>query len=138
MSDRLVRDMNVDMKDEVINKSSIIMTEELDNTFRARLSQEIWVHLWLQYAISTVHVILVIPSNIFTLFVILKTNSLWNYSNVVLAINALFLSIGSFLTLFLRQAHFPHVLYDKQERIIAYYLLWWVCSITFRIGNNRY
>ena len=126
------------MKEIWTNTSSIIHAKDIENKFLIQLSEEIWVHLLVQYAIATFHVTLVIPSNIFTLFVILKTKSLWSYSNVILAINAFFLAIGSFFTLFLRQAHFPFVLYDKQERIIAYAALWWVCSLTFRIGNNRY
>ena len=136
MSDQLVQEELRDMNKTMTNDSSIILTEEY--TFSILLSQKIWVHLCVQYTISVFHAILVIPSNVFTLFVILKSKSLWNYSNVILAINAFFLAIGSFLTLFLRQAHFPFVLYGKQERVIAYAALWWVCSLTFRIGNNRY
>ena len=136
MSDQLVQDKWPDMNKTMTNDSSLILTEE--HAFSILLSQKIWVHLCVQYTISVFHAILVIPSNVFTLFVILKSKSLWNYSNVILAINAFFLAIGSFLTLFLRQAHFPFVLYGKQERVIAYAALWWVCSLTFRIGNNRY
>ena len=136
MSDELVQDELPDMNNTMTNNSIILSTEE--HTFSILLSQKIWVHLCLQYTISVFHAILVIPSNVFTLFVILKSKSLWNYSNVILAINAFFLATGSFLTLFLRQAHFPFVLYGKQERIIAYAALWWVCSLTFRLGNNRY
>ena len=136
MSDELVQDGLPDTNKIMANDSSITLIE--DHTFEILLSQKISVHLCVQYMISVVHAILVIPSNVFTLFVILKSKSLWNYSNVILAINAFFLSIGSFLTLFLRQAHFPFVLYGKQERAMAYAALWWVCSLTFRIGNNRY
>lgn len=138
MSDTVVEYESSDMKENLTNTSSIINAKDIENKFPIQLSEEIWIHLFFQYAIAAFHVTLVIPSNIFTLFVILKTKSLWNFSNVILAINAFFLATGSFFTLFLRQAHFPFVLYDKPQRIIAYAALWWVCSLTFRIGNNRY
>lgn len=138
MSDAVFEDDNSEMNETLTNATSIIHGKDIEKEFPIQLSQEIWIHLLFQYAIAACHVILVIPSNIFTLFVIIKTKSLWSYSNVILALNALFLATGSFLTLFLRQAHFPFVLYDKHQRIIAYAALWWVCSLTFRIGNNRY
>ena len=138
MSDYVLEASSLDAKEILVYNISMFNSNERQNKFQARLSQELWVHLCVQYAIAALHFFLVIPSNIFTLFVILRTKSLWNYSNAILGINAFFLATGSFLMLFVRQSHFPYVLYGRQERVIAYATLWWVCSLTFRIGNNRY
>ena len=138
MSDNVIQASMLDAKDTKAYNSSIFNSDERQNEFEFNLSQELWIHICVQYAIAALHFILVIPSNIFTLFVIVRTKSLWNYSNAILGINAFFLATGSFLMLFVRQSHFPYVLYGRQERVIAYATLWWVCSLTFRIGNNRY
>ena len=87
---------------------------------------------------SVTYVCAVIPSNVFTLIVIAKTKSLWTLSNTVLAINAFFMALGSSMILFLRQANFPLIFYDEQARLIAYAAAYWVTTLSFRIGNNRY
>ena len=108
------------------------------NSYTHRLSQEASKVLLFQCVMSVTYVCAVIPSNVFTLIVIAKTKSLWTLSNTVLAINAFFMALGSSMILFLRQANFPLIFYDEQARLIAYAAAYWVTTLTFRIGNNRY
>ena len=75
MSDAVVEDKSSDMKGILTNTSSIIHEKDIENKFPIQLTEEIWIHLMVQYVIAAFHVTLVIPSNIFTLFVILKTKS---------------------------------------------------------------
>ena len=108
-----------------------------DYHYLSIMQEEAFHHLIFQCIMTIVHIFLVIPSNIFTLVVIVKNKTLWTPSNSILAINAVFMMIGSTAILFLRQAHFPLLLYGESYRTYANEVGWWVCTMTFRIGNNR-
>ena len=108
-----------------------------DYLYVSIMKQEAFMHLIFQGVMTITYIFLVIPSNLFTLMVIVKNKDMWTSSNTVLAINALFMMIGSAAILFLRQAHFPLLLYGDSDRIYANTVAWWVCTMTFRIGNNR-
>ena len=94
------------------------------------------IYVW--YSISLfVHLLIVIPGNILTIFVIAKTKTLWTYSNIVISINGFFMVIGSVFGLFFRQSSYPLLLFDETQRVTAYSIAWWITCLTFRIGNNR-
>ena len=111
---------------------------ENGNSYTNKLSQESSKVFIFQCVMSVIYIFAVIPSNVFTLIVIAKTKSLWTPTNAILAINAFFMALGSSMILFLRQANFPLILYDEKTRLITYAVAWWVATLTFRIGNNRY
>ena len=108
-----------------------------DKFFIETMKQEALKFLIFQSVMMIIHMFFVIPSNLFTLIVILKNRSLWTSSNAILVINSSFMTIGSVLILFLRPAYFPFLLYDEPSREVAFCISWWVCTLTFRIGNNR-
>ena len=108
-----------------------------DKFFILTMKQEALKFVIFQCVMMIIHIFFVIPSNLFTLIVIVKNKSLWTSSNTILVINSLFMTIGSVLILFLRPAYFPYLLYDEPSRELAFCLSWWVCTLTFRIGNNR-
>ena len=109
-----------------------------EDKYMTFMLEEGFKHLIFQCAMSVLHVLFVIPSNIFTLIAIAKTKSLWTLSNAILAINGVSMALGSALMLFLRQSHFPLLLYNEQRRPLAYTISWWVTFLIFRIGNFRY
>ena len=108
-----------------------------DKFFILTMKQEAFKFLIFQSVMTIIHIFFVIPSNLFTLIVIVKNKSLWTSSNTILIINSSFMMIGSVLILFLRPAYFPFLLYDEPGRQVAFCISWWVCTLTFRIGNNR-
>ena len=83
------------------------------------------------------YLFIVIPSNIFTVFVIFKTKSLWTLSNVVLAINGLFQALGCSAFLPLRFGTLPHMSYDEPQREILFMVSWWMVGMMLRIGHVR-
>ena len=101
-----------------------LLQEEKERNYFNLMSEEGSKHLIFQCVISVLHVIFVIPTNIFTLIVIARTKSLWTLSNTILAINGLFMAVGSILMLFLRQSHFPLLLFDEQDRVTAFTIFW--------------
>ena len=114
----------------VIEKGSIYATE---------LSQKMSEMVVFLSIITALHLFVVIPSNIFTLVVIAKSKSLWTPSNTILGINGFFMTMGSMLLLVLRiGGSFPGLLFDENQRVVVYAVAWWVCCLTFRIGNTRY
>ena len=84
-----------------------------------------------------IHLLIVIPGNVLTIFVITKTKALWTYSNLVLSINGFFMVLGSVVALFGRVTGYPLLLYNEVQRETAYAIGWWAYTLTFRIGNNR-
>ena len=114
-----------------------LLQEQKERNYFNLMSEEGSKHLIFQCVMSVLHVVFVIPTNIFTLIVIAKTKSLWTLSNTILAINGLFMALGSILMLFLRQSHFPLLLFDEKDRAAAFTIFWWVCCLTLRIGNCR-
>ena len=120
------------------NMLDFILVEEVERNYIDVMSQEGYKHFLLQCVMSFLHVVFVIPSNLFTLVVIVKTKSLWTMSNTILAINGFFMSTSSALMLFLRQSHFPLLLFNEEDRKIAFTIFWWVCCLTLRIGNCRW
>ena len=84
-----------------------------------------------------VHLLLVIPGNIFSIITIARTKTLWTHSNIILSINGFFMIIGSFVQLFVKPAAYPLLLYDERQRATAYSVAWWAYALSFRIGNNR-
>ena len=119
------------------NMLDFILVEEVEINYVDVMSQEGYKHFLLQCVMSFLHVVFVIPSNLFTLVVIVKTKSLWTMSNTILAINGFFMATSSALMLFLRQSHFPLLLFNEEDRKIAFTIFWWVCCLTLRIGNCR-
>ena len=119
------------------NMLDFILIEEVERNYINVMSQEGYKHFLLQCVMSFLHVVFVIPSNLFTLVVIVKTKSLWTMSNTILAINGFFMATSSALMLFLRQSHFPLLLFNEEDRKIAFTIFWWVCCLTLRIGNCR-
>ena len=84
-----------------------------------------------------VHLLFVIPGNIFSIITITKTKTLWTHSNIILGINAVFMIFGSVVQLFVKPAAYPLLLYDEHQRVTAYSVAWWAYTLSFRIGNNR-
>ena len=114
-----------------------LLQEQKERNYFNLMSEEGSKYLIFQCVMSVLHVVFVIPTNTFTLIVIAKTKSLWTLSNTILAINGLFMALGSILMLFLRQSHFPLLLFDEKDRAAAFTIFWWVCCLTLRIGNCR-
>ena len=88
-------------------------------------------------ALGMFYLFIVIPSNIFTVYVIFKTKSLWTLSNVVLAINGLFQALGCIAFLPLRFGTLPHMSYDEPQREIQFMVSWWLVGMMLRIGHVR-
>lgn len=120
-----------------INNNMLLHLTHQDNVFISTMKKEALKFLIFQCVMTIIHIFFVIPSNLFTIIVIAKNKGLWTTSNTILVINSSFMAIGSVLILFLRPAYFPHLLYNERNREIAYSISWWVCILTFRIGNNR-
>ena len=114
-----------------------LLKNEMESEYLKAMLEEGSNHLIFQCVMSVLHIIFVIPSNMFTLVVIVKTKSLWTLSNTILAINGFFMAIGSILILFLRPSQFPLLLYNESDRVAAFTVFWWVACFTLRIGNCR-
>lgn len=89
--------------------------------------------------LSALYIYVVIPANLITLIVIVKTKKLWTASNVVLAVNGLIQLIGSSVMLFSRLSFFPGLFFDDEEQRRLWFVVeWWTVSITFRTSCTRY
>ena len=106
-------------------------------SYSSKMSQEMSTINIVLNVISAFHLLVVIPSNVFTLVVIAKTKCLWTPSNIVLGVNGFFMTIGSTMMLVLRLGGFPLLLFDESQRVVVYAMAWWVYALTMRIGNNR-
>ena len=84
-----------------------------------------------------VHLLLVIPGNIFSIITIARTKTLWTHSNIILSVNGFFMIIGSGVGLFMRPAAYPLLFFDESQRDTAYAIGWWAYALSFRVGNNR-
>ena len=121
---------------EVFSSIDLITLQEPD-TYVTVISQELSKCLAFMSVVNAFHVLVAIPLNIFTLWVIAKTKSLWTSSNTVLFINGFCMLVGSAMMLVLRQSNFPLFLFDENQRKTAFLLAWWVYGLTMRVGNNR-
>ena len=119
-----------------LNSLDLMLTPEKD-FYSEIMSQELSQYVVFLNVISAFHLLVAIPLNAFTLWVIIRTKSLWTASNTILSINGFFMIIGSAVMLIARLSTFPLLLFDEQQRIIAYSVAWWAFTLTVRIGNNR-
>ena len=109
-----------------------------EDIFFANALAQVLSNAYIGYSILFwIHLSIVIPGNVFTIYVIAKTKTLWTYSNLVLSINGFFMVLGSALALFVRVSAYPLLLYDEVQRETAYAIAWWTYALTLRIGNNR-
>ena len=93
----------------------------------------IWVTL-----LTAFDFFVVIPANILTVVVIIRSKCLWTQGNVVLSINGIVQAVGSAIFLVLRCnsfALFPINTNYKDELVMAG---WWTYFIMMRTGNNRF
>ena len=90
------------------------------------------------FLLTTFNLLVVVPANIVTAVVIIKSKELWTSSNVVLAINGIVQATGSLICLVGRCGGFALLPYfDQSQKHVFYVIGWWSYTIMMRTGNNR-
>ena len=108
-----------------------------DISYISKMSQVLTDFYIFYSVLFFVHLLFVIPGNMFSIITIARTKILWTHSNIILSINGFFMIIASIVLMFVRPAAYPLLLFDERQRAIAYSVAWWAFTLSFRIGNNR-
>ena len=125
----------VDMKNVTAFRDFMSQSGEI---FYVSKMSQVLTDFYIFYSVLfCVHLMFVIPGNMFSIITIARTKTLWTHSNIILSINGFFMIICSVVQLFVRPAAYPLLLFDERQRATAYSVAWWAYALSFRIGNNR-
>ena len=91
----------------------------------------VWVTL-----LTVFDLLAVIPANILTVVVIIRSKDLWTAGNVVLSINGVVQAIGSAINLVLRCTGFTLFPINENNKDELYLVGWWTYCIMMRTGSN--
>ena len=90
------------------------------------------------FLLTTFNLLVVVPANILTAVVIIKSKELWTSSNVVLVINGIVQTTVNLIMLVARWGSLTLLPYFGLSHKHAFYVIgWWSLSIMMRTGNNR-
>lgn len=123
------------MKNVTVFRDFMSLSDDI--SYVSKLSQVLSDFYIFYSVLFWVHLLVVIPGNMFSIITIARTKTLWTHSNIILSINGFFMILGSVVQLFVKPAAFPLLLYDEHQRATAYSVAWWAYTLSFRIGNNR-
>ena len=107
--------------------------------FVSIMLQQLTIPVIFVTVLTACSLLVVIPANVITAVVIIKTKDLWTSSNVVLAINGIVQSAGTLIYLVIRWGGLTILpFFDQSQEYVFYIIGWWSYCIMMRAGNNRF
>ena len=106
--------------------------------FVSMMLQQLTIPVIFVTVLTAFRLLVVIPGNVITAVVIIKTKDLWTSSNFALAINGIVQATGTLIYLVTPWGGLTILpFFDQSQEYVFYVIGWWSYCIMMRAGNNR-